>query len=222
MQIERMSSGVDGLDQIIGGGIPSNDLILLSGTSGAGKTIFGLHFLFSSNEPGIYVSFEEDIDQLKKIALFFGWEPDKNVRFLKYDPFKIQDIFEIIESNIRETKAKRVVIDSISALGVYMKDISEVRRTILQISTMLRKNKVTSILISEILPNRKSISRFGVEEFVTDGVIVMHNVFVSGEYRRGISIWKLRSTDHSRKIHPYKITEKGLIVFPNDTISVMR
>jgi len=86
---------------------------------------------------------------------------------------------------------------------------------ILEVSNMLRKNNCTSILISEVLKQGK-LSRFGMEEFVSDSVIVLHNVLVSGEYRRGISVWKMRETEHSRKIHPYKISKEGFVVYPND------
>ena len=116
-------------------------------------------------------------------------------------------------------KAQRIVIDSISSLGIYVRDPPELRRMILQVSNMLRKNNCTSILISEILTGKDSLSRFGVEEFVTDGVILLHNVLIAGEYRRGISIWKMRATDHSKKIHPYKITNRGMIVYPSDTFT---
>ena len=224
--INRIKSGIPGLDSIIEQGIPDNDLILLSGTCGAGKTTFGLQFLcaHAKTEPGIYVSFEETIPQIKSIGKAFNWDVDKlekqnKIRFLKYDPFKLEDIFEIIESNIREMKAQRIVIDSISSLGIYVRDPPELRRMILQVSNMLRKNNCTSILISEILTGKDSLSRFGVEEFVTDGVILLHNVLIAGEYRRGISIWKMRATDHSKKIHPYKITNRGMIVYPSDTFT---
>jgi KaiC/GvpD/RAD55 family RecA-like ATPase len=225
--ITRIKSGIDGLDNLTEGGFPEKDLVLLSGTCGAGKTVFGLQFLYSeaSKEPGIYVSFEEALPQILSTAKTFGWDTQRlekvnKLRFLKYDPFKLEDIFEIIESNIREIGARRVVIDSISALGIYVKDPTELRRMILQVSNMLRKNDCTSLLISEILSNENSLSRFGVEEFVSDGVILLHNVLVSGEYRRGLSVWKMRSTNHSKKIHPYRISQKGFVVYPSDTISM--
>ncbi len=224
MKITRLKTDISGLDQIMGGGIPERDLMLLSGTCGTGKTIFGLQFLYSQakKEPGIYVSFEEGINQIKDTAESFGWNVDaleksNKIRFLKYDPFKLEDIFEVIESNIREIGAKRIVIDSISSLGIYVRDPPELRRMILQISNMLRKNSCTSLLISEIVAGSDSLSRFGMEEFVTDGVILLHNVLIAGEYRRGISIWKMRATNHSKKIHPYRITDKGIIIYPHDT-----
>lgn len=223
--VKRISSGVEGLDTLIGGGIPEKDLILLSGTCGAGKTIFGLQFLVSnSEESSLFISFEEALPQIRDTALSFGWdvetlEKNNKIRFLKYDPFKIEDIFEIIENNIREIKSKRVVIDSISALGLYVRDPTELRRMILQVSSMLRKNDCTSILISEVIHGGSPLSRFGVEEFVTDDVIVLYNILKAGEYRKGLSVWKMRATDHTKNIHPYAVTDKGFVVYPESVIS---
>jgi len=223
--MERVKTGIPGLDELIEGGIPETDLVLLSGVCGAGKTIFGLQFLLSGNDPGIYVSFEEELSKIRSTAKIFKWDVEKlekggKLRLLKYDPFKIEDIFDVIESNIRIMKAKRIVIDSISSLGIYVKEAADLRRMILQISSMLRKNSCTCILISEILSGKESLSRFNVEEFVSDGVILLHNKLIADEYRRGISIWKMKATNHSKRIHPYKIGDNGFIVYPKDTFAM--
>ncbi len=220
--IKKVPTGIPGLDDITDKGIPEGDLILVSGPSGTGKTIMGLQFLLSSKDKGIFVSFEESLSQIRLTANNFGWdveraEKDDRVRLLKYDPFKLEDIFEVMENNIMEMNARRVVVDSISALGIYIKDLGDLRRMILQISNMLRKNNCTSLVISEILSPKK-LSRFGVEEFVTDGVIVLHSIFSDGEYKRGINVWKLRNSKHSRKIHPYNITSKGIVIDPRTAI----
>src|SRR3989338_3385592 len=144
--MEKTSSGIPGLDEVLGGGIPVGSTVLLSGTCGTGKSTLGLQFLMQ--EPGIYVSFEEELDSIREYMANFGWDFKKlensgMLRLLQYDPFRLEDILEVIQNNIREMKAKRVVFDSISALGVYMKDIAELRRMILQTGRIMRKNKCT-------------------------------------------------------------------------------
>lgn len=224
--MNRVVTGISGLDSLLEGGIPEKSLILLSGTSGTGKTVFSLQFLYNNAkyEPGIFVSFEEDISKIKEMAEVFGWdiegyESENKLRFLRYDPFRIEDILEVIENNIREIGAKRVVIDSISAIGLYMRDPPEIRRMVLQISNVLRKNSCTAVLTCDILAGKDTLSRFGVEEFVVDGVILLHNYLSEGEYQRAITIWKMPSTNHSKKIHPYKITGSGFVVYPKEVVN---
>jgi KaiC/GvpD/RAD55 family RecA-like ATPase len=218
--MDRISSGIKGLDDLICGGFPKNDIILLSGTCGTGKTVFSLEFIChnADKEPGIYISFGEELDKIRENAKSIGIDIQKlensdRIRLLKYDPYKIEDIFEVIENNIREMRAKRVVIDSVSSLGLYIKDISEIRRMVLHISYMLRKNSCTSILISETSPEKNQLSRFEVEEFATDGVIQLKNFIDSGEVKKGLIIWKIRASNHSNKVHPYKITPKGFEIY---------
>jgi len=215
----RVQTGITGLDKLIEGGIPEDDLILLTGYCGTGKTIFGLQFLYSSDENGLYISFEETPERIRKSAERFGWdieamERENKLRILKYDPFRFEDIFEVIENNISEIGAKRIFIDSISAIGIYARNAQELRRMMLQLSTLMRKSKCTAILASEIVPGKKSISRFGVEEFVSDGVIILHKILEAGQYKNGLSIWKMKDTNHSNKIHEYTINENGFTVYP--------
>ncbi len=222
--IERVATGIPGLDELIGGGFPKGSVILLSGTCGTGKTLTSLQFLWygiQHGENGVYISFEEPIAQVKSTGKEFGWNFDKAERegkiiMVRYDPFHVEDVIDLILSSVRKVNAKRLVIDSISALGMYIRDPTEVRRSIYTLVSNIYKLGCTSILTSEILPDQLELSRFGVEEFLADGVIVLYYTRVNSYFARAITIWKMRYTEHSQRIHPYKITEKGVVVYPHE------
>ena len=225
MTKERVKTGITGLDDIIDGGLIPKSLNLLTGTAGTGKTIMSSQFIFNGlkdfNQPAVYVSFEEPIEGIKENCLEFGWdfsnyEKKDKLIFVRYDPFHVEDIYELIETNVKKINAERVVIDSISALGLYVRDAPEIRRMIFNIAFLLRKLTCTTILISEILPMQESLSRFGVEEFVSDGVMVLYYNKVGSQFSRALTVWKMRNSDHSNKIHPYKITNKGIVVYSKE------
>ena len=96
-----------------------------------------------------------------------------------------------------------------------MREPSELRRMILQINNIMKKNKCTTIIVSEIIPGSSAISRFGVEEFVSDGIIFLDNRMIDNELRRSLGVLKLRGTDHSKAMHPYSITHRGIAVSPH-------
>ncbi len=222
--MERVSTGIPGLDELIEGGFPKGSVILLSGTCGTGKTLTSIQFLWhgiQNGENGVYISFEEPVEQVKESVKEFGWDLEKAEKegkliMMRYDPFHVEDIIDIILSSVRKVDAKRLVIDSISALGMYIRDPTEVRRSIYTLVSNIYKLGCTTILTSEILPDQLELSRFGVEEFLADGVIVYYYTRVNTYFARAITIWKMRYTNHSQRIHPYKITEKGVVVFPHE------
>jgi KaiC/GvpD/RAD55 family RecA-like ATPase len=222
--MERVKSGIPGLDDLIEGGFPKNSVILLTGTCGTGKTIMGIQFLWygaQNGENGVFISFEEPIEQIKANAKAFGWDLDKmekegKIIFVRYDPFHVEDIIDLIEINVRKNNAKRVVIDSISALNMYIRDLPEIRRTIFNLVTILYKLGCTTLMISEMLSNQQELSRFGVEEFLADGVVVLYYRKVDAQFARALTVWKMRGTNHSQKLHPYAITENGIVVYSRE------
>jgi len=223
--IKRLKTGIPGLDDISGGGIPKGQIILLSGAPGTGKSTMCTQYVYEglkkSNENGIFLSFEETAESIRKTSAEFGWNFDEFERtnrfsFLKYDPYHVEEIFDLLESRIRDTGAHRIVIDSISALGLYVRDKAELRRMIFNLSTILRNLDCTTIMVSEIVPGTKGISRHGVEEFVADGVIVLYYERNNLAFNRAVQVWKMKSSNHSNKLHPYKITDKGVKINPTE------
>jgi KaiC/GvpD/RAD55 family RecA-like ATPase len=222
--MERVKTGIPGLDKIMMGGIPKNQLVLITGTSGTGKTILSNQFIYNGitkfNENGVYLSFEEPEDYIRENVKVFGWdlsklEKERRFSFIRYDPYNIDEVINVLESNITEINAKRVVVDSISALALYVKDRAELRRMIFNLSLTLRKLNCTSLLVSEIVHGKPGLSRYGVEEFVSDGVVVMYYERLQSSFIRAIQIWKLRGSKHSEKLHPYTITDEGITVYPD-------
>ncbi|MCK4531528.1 MAG: AAA family ATPase, partial [Candidatus Aenigmarchaeota archaeon] len=219
--LERVKTGIRGLDEIMNGGIPKGQLVLLSGTCGTGKTTLCSQYIYNGltkfKDNGIYLSFEEIPENIRNNAKQFGFdfepfEKSGKFSFIKYDPYHVEEVFDILESAVRDMKAQRVVIDSVSALGIHVRDKGELRRMIFNFSTTLRKLGCTALLVSEIVPGSGGISRYGVEEFVPDSVIVLYYERDEFTFNRAIQVWKMSGSDHSKKLHPYKITKKGITV----------
>jgi len=223
--MDRIKTGVPGLDEIMSGGIPQGQTVLLSGTAGTGKTILASEFIYMGakkyKEPGVYLSFEEAPESIKKNSLNFGWdfsplEKDGIFSFVKYDPYHVDDIVNHLEGRIREISAKRVVVDSVSALSFYLREDANFRRMLFNLSNVLEKLDCTSILISEILPGSTGLSRHGLAEFVADAAVVLYYNRVDASFSRAIQVWKMRGSSHSERLHPYKITESGITVYPKE------
>ncbi len=226
---DKVKTGIPGLDELIGGGLPKNSVTLLAGTTGTGKTIFSMQFIYEGahkfGEKGLYISLEEPLENIRENAKVFGWDMEKleaenKIDLVRYDPYHVEDFYAILESNIRKINAQRVVIDSISALGLYVRDPTELRRVIFNISTLLRKLGCTTIITSEIHPRQNELSRFGVEEFIADNVIALYYLKAGSQYFRTMTVWKMRGTEHSQKLHPYKISSKGAVVYSKYTTRI--
>lgn len=230
----RAKTGIKGFDDLIDGGIIEGDTVLVSGKTGSGKTIFGLQFLYNGatkyDEPGIFVTLETRPNELRSEAMQFGW----NLRNLEEEGaitiidaasgkaqlptsekyalrrgFDMTTLAEEIYRAIDETKAKRLVIDCISGLGIGFNDPSHIRNELFKISALLSELKVTSLLISEIV-EPDSQSRAGVEQFVTQGLVTLNLSEVNGILKRDILIWKMKQTAHSLKAHPFTIGKSGI------------
>lgn len=206
--IERVPSGVDGLDPLIEGGFPRGSLILLVGNPGTGKTIFASRFLCRGatrhGENGVHASFLEGKETyIANISRFCDQDHAKldeegRHRILEIVAMKEEGISATLESilgEIHALKAKRLVIDSFSAMAQAFKEPIDARivlHTIL--SKMVRQAGCTTLLIVEAPTGREGFG-LGVEEFVADGVIILRRGEVEGRSVREIEIAKLRGTE---------------------------
>ncbi|MFW9793075.1 MAG: ATPase domain-containing protein [Candidatus Thorarchaeota archaeon] len=232
----RAKTGIKGFDHLIDGGIIEGSTVLISGKTGSGKTIFGLQFLYNGatkyDEPGIFVTLETRPNELRSEAMQFGWDlrdlEDRGIitiidaasgkaqlptseKYALRRGFDMTTLAEEIYRAIDETKAKRLVIDCISGLGIGFNEPSQIRNELFRISALLRELKVTSLLISEIVESEAQ-SRAGVEQFVTQGVVTLNLSEVSGTLKRDLLIWKMKQTNHSMKAHPFTIGKSGIEV----------
>ena len=241
--LERVPTGIPGFDELCEGGLIRDRSYLLSGPAGSGKTIFAMQYIVNGirmyNEPGIFISTEERPQYLRENFSAFGWDldiyEDENMlaivdatstkvgipsdeRYVDVRPFDTRSLIDQIITIQDEINAKRAVIDSTTSIGFTINDVSRFRVELLKISTTMEVLGLTSILTCEIMEGSNTISRFGIEQFVTEGTIVLYYNKIENTRVRSIEIYKMRGTNHSKKIHPFEITDNGIVVYSKEEV----
>ncbi|MBD1839618.1 circadian clock protein KaiC [Coleofasciculus sp. FACHB-64] len=231
--VQKIRTMIEGFDDISHGGLPLGRTTLFSGTSGTGKTLFAVQFLYHGiayfDEPGVFVTFEESPTDIIKNASSFGWDLQRLIDEGKLfildaspDPegqevvgnFDLSALIERIQYAIRKYKAKRVSIDSVTAVFQQYDAASVVRREIFRLVARLKQIGVTTVMTTERLEEYGPVARFGVEEFVSDNVAIVRNVLEGERRRRTIEILKLRGTTHMKGEYPFTMTNNGINIFP--------
>lgn len=218
--MERIKSGIKGLDNLLNGGFPKGHSILLCGAPGTGKTIFALQFLYKGaknfGENGLYVSIEEHPNKLKNYAKEFGWkdidklENENKIKFVRVSPNERKfDIAKVVKQKVEEINAKRMVIDSLSAIYLAFEDITQFIYSFLN---LIEDLKITSMLITDSPPGSNKLTKDGVSEFVCDGVVLLQLHDVSKTVNRTVSIKKMRGTNIIAGMNSLKFTNSGLEV----------
>ena len=238
--IERVKSGIPGLDEILNGGIPRRNIVLLSGGPGTGKSIMGQQFLYNGllqGEPGILVALEEHPVQIRVNMAQFGWyvkdfeqkglfaivdaftggigEAAKRERYVVRSVDDIGELIDVIRDAIRDLSAKRVVIDSVTTL--YMTKPVIARNVVMQLKRVLSGLGCTSILVSQVSVTERGFGGPGVEH-AADGIIRLDLDEIRGELKRSIIVWKMRGTRHSMRRHPFEITNRGIVIYPSKVL----
>ena len=231
-QITKTLTGIDGLDQITGGGLPKGRPTLICGQAGSGKTLISLEFIVKGamefNEPGVFMAFEEKAEELGMNVGSLGFDLDQlqTDKKLKIDHVHI-DRTEIEETGeydldglfirlgyaIDSIGAKRVVLDTIENLFSGLSNLGILRAELRRLFQWLKDKGVTSIITGE-RGEGLSLTRQGLEEYVSDCVILLDQRVINQISTRRLRIVKYRGSVHGTNEYPFLIDEDGISVLP--------
>ena len=220
--IDIVPIGISELDKAMMGGFERESINLIEGGAGSGKTILALQFILNGidkyNEPGIFVTFEETKKKIYKHMLKLGWDLEKYEKtgkflFLEHTPEHVKELLNqgggAIEDAVEKIKAKRVVIDSITAFALLSKDELSERESCLALFNLINKWGCTALLTSEHEPGDSEKRVSAPLEFEVDSIILLDNLPKKNKRERTLEILKMRGAKHSNKIFPIDI-RKGI------------
>ncbi|ODS39708.1 hypothetical protein BEH94_06890 [Candidatus Altiarchaeales archaeon WOR_SM1_SCG] len=232
-QIQKTPTGIAGFDDLLAGGLPRGWTVLLSGSSGTGKTIFCIQYLYEGatkfNEPGVFVACEESPGKIKKAVSGFMWDLEKLEKEGKLifidasrkwitdigdssTEFGLGSLMNDIENAAKKINAKRIVIDPSTTILLQFEKHIAVRRALHKIAAKLEDMNCTSIITAERPEMAGMTTRLNVENFVLDGVVVLKKAIMGDRINRIIIIEKMRGIKQDANIHKFEITEDGILI----------
>lgn len=233
--VGRLPVGIAGLDVVTGGGIPACRSTLVAGTAGSGKTLMGIQYLIAGIEqfgdPGVLVTFDEPAEEIIRNVASLGWDLRRHIdegrlaivdatqlpgeEVMEVGQFDFQGLLARLERAISRTSAVRVTFDSLTGVFPQFTDQGTVRRELRRVTARLRDLGVTTLMTAERSEEYGPVARYGVEEFVTDNVIILRHPLSHERRRRTIEILKFRGAPHHKGEYPFSIDGRsGLTVIP--------
>ncbi len=241
----RTPTGIPGLDKLLSGGLPRGRIILLTGGPGTGKTILSSQFLVNGildyEEPGIYVSLDENKLHVNEEMMDFGWdlaelEDSKKLVFLEASPirylpsgtragnliserneFSMATLIDLVRTSVEEIGAMRIVVDPVTTLVLQYESQAQQRNALVELMEALADTGATCIITSEL--RRPGFERnVDFEEYLAHGVILLQQLQVGKSLLRVIQIEKMRKTPLDNQPRPYRITDGGIEVFPRESV----
>lgn len=211
--MKKIKTGIKNMDRLLGGGIPKEETILVKGEPGAGKTNLGLEFLYrgaKKGQNGLYISFQDTRDEVLR-ATTFDWEFDRyvendTINIRKMDPYRYEQVPDMLRGMIKENDADRIVLDPITDLDLYIDSRKDIRKNLLSVKKEVANLGATALLLAE---NEEATE---IEEEVTDGIIKMMVKRDGGHVKREIYVKKLRGSDFNHSVHNYILNSDGLKV----------
>ena len=230
-QLDKAATGIDGLDEITLGGLPAGRPTLICGAAGCGKTLFAMTFLVNGatlyGEPGVFMSFEETADDLAANVASLGYDvpgliADKklvidHVRVERSEieetgDYDLEGLFVRLDYAIKQVGAKRVVLDTIEALFSGLDNTAILRAELRRLFGWLKERGVTAVITAE--RGEGQLTRHGLEEYVSDCVILLDNRVVDQITTRRLRVVKYRGSAHGTNEYPFLIDEQGISVLP--------
>ena len=229
--LPKTPTGITGFDEITGGGLPAGRPTLFCGAAGCGKTLFSMTFLVSgiidANEPGVFMSFEEEPADLAANVASLGYDLDDLVarKLLIIDhveverteiaasgDYDLEGLFVRLGYAIDQIGARRVVLDTIEALFSSFSDTTILRGELRRLFQWLKDRNVTAIITGE--RGDGQLTRYGIEEYVSDCVVLLDNRVEEQVTTRRLRVVKYRGSAHGTNEYPFLIDEQGISVFP--------
>src|SRR5579859_835946 len=228
--LPKAETGIDGLDQITGGGLPLHRATLVCGSSGTGKTLFAMEFLVRGaslhDEPGVFVCFEERTEDLVQNVFSLGFDVatlhrsgklvveeirlDAAAPMIESGPFDLDGLFLRLGATIDEIGAKRIAFDTLEVLVNTLPNPAIVRSELKRLFDWLKTKGVTAVITAE--RGDGELTRSGLEEYLADCVITLNHGLHNLISTRLLQIVKYRGSRHGTDQYPYVIADNGISV----------
>ena len=235
--MEKVPSGIKGLDVITGGGLPKGRPALISGGPGCGKTLFAMEFVIRGvtdyNEPGVFIAFEEKIEDLKKNFKSIGFDLEDLIKKKKLvldhifidrseieetGEYNLEGLFIRLGALIDEVGAKRIAIDTLEAIFSGFSNEAILRSELRRLFLWLKDKGITAVVTGE--RGDRTITKYGLEEYVADCVITLDHRVVNQIATRRLRIIKYRGSLHGTDEYPFLISSDGISVLPITSLSL--
>jgi len=236
-ELPKVATGITGLDDVLHGGFPAGRTTLVSGGPGTGKTIVGMEFLYRNavnGEPGIFVTFEERAEALRKNTLSLGWDLaplEKDGKFFLFgahvDPqaaisgdFNVKGLLAIVEGKAKSIGARRIVIDAVDVLMRLFDNPARERNELYALHDWLNDHEMTAVLTLKTSAGGDTSSRYEFLDYMTDCVIQLDQRIIEQVLTRRMRVIKYRGSSYIHKEHPFIIADNGVNIIPVSTVEL--